>query len=76
MQWYLDRQLATTLSSTSIKLTFETKGKGHQDDPYYLEDRENRCVVCGVFAGSRVCTGLMQYHVGKSLSPRPQGQII
>jgi hypothetical protein len=48
--WYLDRNLATIVSYQPmvIKLTFEPKGRGQNGDPYYLGDKPNKCVVCGV----------------------------
>ncbi|KAK3809336.1 MAG: hypothetical protein J3Q66DRAFT_288031 [Benniella sp.] len=45
--WYLSRNLARSLSPTSIHLNFAPAGQGHVNDPYYLEERENKCVVCG-----------------------------
>ncbi|KAF9095642.1 hypothetical protein BGX27_001245, partial [Mortierella sp. AM989] len=45
--WYLTRDLARQLSPTSIHLNFAPAGQGHVNDPYYLEERENKCVVCG-----------------------------
>ncbi|KAF9349082.1 hypothetical protein BGX26_012578 [Mortierella sp. AD094] len=45
--WYLSRNLARQLSPTSIHLNFAPAGQGHVNDPYYLEERENKCVVCG-----------------------------
>ncbi|KAF9576683.1 hypothetical protein EC968_005456 [Mortierella alpina] len=44
--WYLSRSLARSLSSNSIHLTFAPAGQGHVNDPYFLEERENKCVVC------------------------------
>ncbi|KAF9585151.1 hypothetical protein BGW38_003702, partial [Lunasporangiospora selenospora] len=46
--WYLSRSLARQISPSSIELTFVPAGKGRADDAYYLEERENRCVICGV----------------------------
>ncbi|KAG0260391.1 hypothetical protein BG011_001920 [Mortierella polycephala] len=46
--WYLSRSLARSLSPTSIHLTFVPAGQGRANDPYYLEERDNKCVVCGV----------------------------
>lgn len=49
-KWYLDRDLAIVTEQSpnlSIKLTFEPKGKGQSGQPFYLADKENRCVVCG-----------------------------
>ncbi|KAF9904488.1 hypothetical protein EC991_002648 [Linnemannia zychae] len=45
--WYLSRNLARSLSETSIHLNFAPAGQGHVNDPYYLEERENKCVICG-----------------------------
>ncbi|KAG0279572.1 hypothetical protein BGZ95_000822 [Linnemannia exigua] len=45
--WYLSRNLARSLSPTSIHLNFAPAGQGHVNDPYYLEERENKCVICG-----------------------------
>ncbi|KAK3833426.1 MAG: hypothetical protein JOS17DRAFT_716205 [Linnemannia elongata] len=45
--WYLSRDLARSLSPTSIHLNFAPAGQGHVNDPYYLEERENKCVICG-----------------------------
>ncbi len=47
--WYLDRNLAEVVEKEPlvIKLLFKPKGRGHADDPYYLQDRESLCVVCG-----------------------------
>ncbi|KAG0046287.1 hypothetical protein BGZ83_008527 [Gryganskiella cystojenkinii] len=45
--WYLSRNLARVLSPTSIHLTFAPGGQGRVNDPYYLEERENKCVICG-----------------------------
>ncbi len=48
--WYLDRNLAKKLSDDPliIQLTFTPKGVGHINDPYYLQEMKNRCVVCGL----------------------------
>ncbi|KAG0038198.1 hypothetical protein BGZ82_000825 [Podila clonocystis] len=45
--WYLTRNLARSISPTSIHLTFSPAGQGRSGDPYFLEARENKCVVCG-----------------------------
>ncbi|KAG9063042.1 hypothetical protein KI688_004642 [Linnemannia hyalina] len=45
--WYLSRNLARSLSPNSIHLNFAPAGQGHVNDPYYLEERENKCVICG-----------------------------
>ena len=60
MVWYLDRRLAEQIDEHSIKLTFDPKGPGHMNDPniYYLEDRQNHCVVCGS------TRNIISHHVG------------
>ncbi|KAI9241144.1 MAG: hypothetical protein BYD32DRAFT_364172 [Podila humilis] len=45
--WYLARNLARSISPTSIHLTFSPAGQGRAGDSYFLEARENKCVVCG-----------------------------
>ncbi|KAF9336249.1 hypothetical protein BG006_009204 [Podila minutissima] len=45
--WYLTRNLARSISPTSIHLTFSPAGQGRVGDSYFLEARENKCVVCG-----------------------------
>lgn len=47
--WYLERGLAVIVSidPPSIRLTFKPKGPGHNEDPYFLQEFKNRCVVCG-----------------------------
>jgi hypothetical protein len=47
--WYLKRGLAflEKESPLTIRLKFEPKGRGCADDPYYLAEKPNRCVVCG-----------------------------
>lgn len=42
----------------SIQLTFDPKGLGRSGHSWYLEDKENRCVVCGSFED-----GLTLHHV-------------
>lgn len=47
--WYLKRNLATIVKANplTIQLNFVSKGDGHMDEPYFLQDRKNICVVCG-----------------------------
>lgn len=45
--WYLSRNLAIRVDEQTIKLTFETFGNGHLGDNFYLQERDNHCVVCG-----------------------------
>lgn len=49
-EWYLSRNLATWVSTDPplIQLSFIPNGSGHQGDDFYLQHRENICVVCGV----------------------------
>ena len=52
VNWYLKRNLAEVIKqdgeSMHIRLLFEPNGKGHKsDDPYYLTEKENKCVVSG-----------------------------
>jgi exonuclease 3'-5' domain-containing protein 2 len=48
--WYLSRGLAAQVAENplTIQFNFKPKGPGHQGDPYYLADKHNRCVVCGI----------------------------
>jgi len=48
-QWYLKRSLAEVITATPlvIRLNFVPNGKGHADDSFYLQDRQNICVCCG-----------------------------
>lgn len=45
--WYLGMGLAKEVGPKRIDLTFVPKGPGHANDPYFLQDFQNRCVVCG-----------------------------
>jgi exonuclease 3'-5' domain-containing protein 2 len=47
--WYVKRNLAAILNDDplEIQLSFIAKGHGHKDDQFYLQYRENICVVCG-----------------------------
>jgi len=47
LDWYLARGLAVAQGEDGIQLLFEPKGPGAGGDRYYLEDRDNICVVCG-----------------------------
>lgn len=49
-EWYLSRGLAFVIEQNpylSIQLNFEPKGKGYSGEPFYMQDKENHCVVCG-----------------------------
>lgn len=45
--WYLGKGLAKETGPQRIDLTFTPKGPGHAAEPYFLQDFQNRCVVCG-----------------------------
>lgn len=47
VDWYLKRNLAKVISENVVQLCFVPNGKGHSDDPFYLQVMENKCVVCG-----------------------------
>ncbi len=47
VNWYLDRNLAKPIDEKTVQLVFSTKGIGHKGDEFYLQDKENQCVVCG-----------------------------
>ena len=47
MKWYLSRGLAEQTSSDTIRLLFTPKLEGREVHPFYTEERENVCVVCG-----------------------------
>lgn len=55
-EWYLARGLGKEISRDPLVvcLTFEPRGRpepGPGDDMYYVQERENACVVCGVEEG-------------------------
>ncbi|KAJ3349341.1 hypothetical protein GGF32_005663 [Allomyces javanicus] len=45
--WYLTHGLATQVDDTTIALNFAPKGPGRAGQEWYLEDRQDQCVVCG-----------------------------
>lgn len=47
IEWYLSRNLATSVDEKTIRLNFEPKGRGHINDPYYTSHKKNICAVCG-----------------------------
>ncbi len=49
INWYLKRNLGVLISHDPlvIQLSFIPKGVGHINDPYFLQEMKNRCVVCG-----------------------------
>lgn len=55
--WYLKRNLAKTIESHTIQLMFEAKGRGHVGDEFFLQEKFNRCCVCGCH------DGLTKHHI-------------
>lgn len=49
LRWYLKKNLAELLpgEENSIRLLFTPKGNGFINNAFFLQDRDNRCVVCG-----------------------------
>lgn len=49
IDWYLNRDLATLEKEDppTIRLNFEPSGRGNKNDDFYLQEKENICVVCG-----------------------------
>ena len=45
--WYLKRGLAIQIDQDAIRLLFKPKGLGWAGEHFYLQDRENKCCVCG-----------------------------
>lgn len=45
--WYLKRSLAIQIDEDVIRLLFKPKGLGWAGEHFYLQDRENKCCVCG-----------------------------
>lgn len=48
-QWYIEKGLAELIEENpyTIKLLFRPNGSGYHQDPFYLADKQNICVVCG-----------------------------
>ena len=49
LEWYVSRGLAIVESTDqyAFRLTFQPKGMGNANQPFYLSEKHNRCVVCG-----------------------------
>lgn len=47
--WYLSRDLVDIVGTDppTLRFKYEPNGPGHIDDPYYLTEKINQCVVCG-----------------------------
>lgn len=45
--WYLKKGLAVQVDNDVIRLLFQPKGLGWAGEQFYLQDRENKCCVCG-----------------------------
>lgn len=48
-KWYLKKNIANKIDDHTIQITFEPEGRGSLErcSPFYLEEIDNRCVVCG-----------------------------
>ncbi|KAJ2756609.1 hypothetical protein GGI19_000699 [Coemansia pectinata] len=57
LDWYLSRDLATVIDDRTIQLKFANRGTGRSNEPFYLQDMRNACVVCGT------TDGLTMHHV-------------
>jgi hypothetical protein len=58
VDWYLERNLATIISSNKIQLTFTPRGEGFKEHEVFGKTpRVNKCVVCGEEHG------LQRHHV-------------
>eukprot|EP01126_Amoeba_proteus_P005935 TRINITY_DN1204_c0_g1_i1.p1 TRINITY_DN1204_c0_g1~~TRINITY_DN1204_c0_g1_i1.p1 ORF type:complete len:481 (-),score=83.98 TRINITY_DN1204_c0_g1_i1:350-1792(-) len=50
-RWYLERDLAIFIEEKPhpiLRLKNAPKGRGHSGDEYYLSEKQNNCVVCGL----------------------------
>lgn len=45
--WYLTRGLANEVAPGTIQLVFEPNGPGHKDEPFFISEKSNQCIVCG-----------------------------
>lgn len=45
--WYLNRNLADTITDNTIRLNFKPNGLGNHNKSFGLSEMSNRCVVCG-----------------------------
>lgn len=45
--WYLEKGLATKVEDSPLKVKLKFEPAGRPTDDYYLQDKENICVVCG-----------------------------
>lgn len=46
-KWYVERGLGRFEQEDLLRLTFEPGGLGHAEDPYFIQEFRNCCVVCG-----------------------------
>ena len=48
-EWYIKRDLGVQVSENPlvIKLLFEPSGRASGQNDYYIQEKENRCAVCG-----------------------------
>jgi len=48
--WYIKKGLGELVAEEpyyTVQLNFTPKGNGHVGEPFYLQDKQNRCVMCG-----------------------------
>ncbi|KAJ2168312.1 hypothetical protein GGH15_001487 [Coemansia sp. RSA 562] len=57
LEWYLSRNLAHRIDANTIQLNFVNKGSGRQNEPFYLQEMQNMCTICGS------STNLTMHHV-------------
>ncbi|KAJ2541858.1 hypothetical protein GGF49_003325 [Coemansia sp. RSA 1853] len=57
LEWYLSRNLAERIDASTIQLNFVNKGSGRRDEPFYLQEMQNMCTVCGS------TTNLTMHHI-------------
>ncbi|ESO08802.1 hypothetical protein HELRODRAFT_190612 [Helobdella robusta] len=48
--WYIDKKIGEKISDNplTVKLLFEPAGRPTSESDYYLQEKDNRCVVCGL----------------------------
>lgn len=47
LEWFAERRLGWFTDSRTLRLAFKPKGKGRDGEPYFMEEKQNMCVVCG-----------------------------
>ncbi|KAJ2457433.1 hypothetical protein GGF42_002678 [Coemansia sp. RSA 2424] len=73
LDWYLSRDLATVVDDQTIQLNFANRGTGRSTEPFYLQDMQNVCVVCGTTSGltmHHVVPHQYRQHMGTAIKSR------